>query len=132
MILGRFIETPDGCLIGHIRTVFLRSDKVVFEPISATTNAKMPAFRIYTADEIELGAAWRKATKDGLVYFDVVLDDPTFAQPVQCRLSPMRDKPGFILIWERSSRTKTPVTATPAKAKGLKEGARASEVLGRA
>jgi uncharacterized protein (DUF736 family) len=129
MILGRFIETPEGCYIGHIRTVFLRSDKVVFEPIPETTNPKAPVFRIYTADEIELGAAWRRATSDGLVYFDVVLDDPTFAQPVRCRLTPARDKPSFLLIWERASRAKASAASGTHAPKGIKEGTRASDAL---
>ena len=128
MILGRFIETPDGCYIGHIRTVFLRSDKVVFEPIPETTNAKMPAFRIFTADEIELGAAWRRVNDD-LVTYDVTLDDPTFAQPVHCRLTPARATPGFILIWDRGQRKQqTPLRAAE-KAKAIKEGTRASDAL---
>jgi uncharacterized protein (DUF736 family) len=124
MILGRFTETPDGCYIGHIRTVFFRSDKVVFEPLPAGGNAKAPAFRIYTADEIELGAAWRKANADGHVFYDVTLDDPTFAQPVYCRLTQIKDRPGFILIWERTARSKA-----AQKSPRLKEGTRASAIL---
>jgi Protein of unknown function (DUF736) len=64
------------------------------------------------------------------VYFDVVLDDPTFAQPVRCRLSPARDKPGFLLIWERQTRA-TPASSKSAARtpKGFKEGTRASDAL---
>lgn len=127
MILGRFTETPDGCYIGHIRTVFFRSDKVVFEPLRAGGNTKAPTFRIYTADEIELGAAWRKASADGQVFYDVTLDDPTFAQPVYCRLTQTKDRPGFILIWERAPRRSAKPKAPP-----LEEGTRASEVLRKA
>jgi uncharacterized protein (DUF736 family) len=53
-----------GVLIGHIRTLFFKSDKVVFEPI-VSTNAKAPSHRVYTGDEVELGAAWRKTSPTG-------------------------------------------------------------------
>jgi hypothetical protein len=36
MILGRFAEiSTSGRFIGHVRTLFFRSDKVVFEPTAA-------------------------------------------------------------------------------------------------
>ena len=63
-IIGRFVEQSDGALIGHIRTMFFKSDKVLFEPAEPSPNAKAPAFRVYTADEIELGAAWRREAKE--------------------------------------------------------------------
>jgi uncharacterized protein (DUF736 family) len=121
MIIGRFAENPaTGLLIGHIRTLFFKSDKVVFEPIaedggkrSAKTTEKIggkpPSHRIYTADEVELGAAWRMAGKtDGAIYYDVTLDDPTFATPVRARLVQSKQKgTGLILIWDRQSKSAT-------------------------
>lgn len=107
MIIGRFTEGNDGTLIGHIRTMFFKSDKVVFEPNVETKSAKAPAYRVYTADEIELGASWRKAGKEsGLVYYDVKLDDPTFAKPIWCRLVQARRGDSHLLVWERTT-TKT-------------------------
>lgn len=106
-IVGRFSEREDGALIGHIRTLFMRSDKVVFEP-SELTGARAPAYRIFTGDEIELGAAWRRTAKEtGAVYFDVKLDDPTFAAPVFARLTQAKDSRGYLLIWERTTTKKT-------------------------
>lgn len=108
MIIGRFSENAEGNLVGHIRTVFFKSDKVVFEPTPETKSANAPAFRVYTADEIELGAAWRKAMKQtGLAYFDVKLDDPTFAAPIQCRLVQAKNGTGHLLVWERTKARKT-------------------------
>ncbi|MFZ4604239.1 MAG: DUF736 domain-containing protein [Caulobacterales bacterium] len=105
-IVGRFCEREDGALIGHIRTMFFKSDKVVFEP-SELTGAKAPTFRVFTGDEIELGAAWRRASKEtGSVYYDVKLDDPTFAQPIWCRLAQAKNGAGYMLVWERTT-TKT-------------------------
>lgn len=104
MIIGRFTEGSDGTHIGHIRTMFFKSDKVVFEPTTEAKSEKTPAFRVYTADEIELGAAWRKAGKDtGVVYYDVKLDDPTFAKPIWCRLVQTKKADGYLLVWERTT-----------------------------
>jgi|SRR5690606_2098799 len=108
MIIGRFSEANDGQLVGHIRTLFFRSDKVVFEPAADIKAANAPAFRIYSGDEIELGAAWRNAGKaTGQIYYDVKLDDPTFAGPVRCRLAQAKNGDGFVLVWERQRTTRT-------------------------
>ena len=103
MIIGRFAENPSsGLLIGHIRTLFFKSDKVVLEPL-IDSGGKQPTHRVYTADEVELGAAWRRQSKDdGGTYFDVKLDDPTFAAPIYARLVKARKEgTGLIMIWER-------------------------------
>ncbi len=111
MILGRFAENPaSGVFVGHIRTLFFKSDKVVFEPIEGA-NDKSPSHRVYSADEVELGAAWRKTAKEtGVIYYDVTLDDPTFAGPIYARLvgpkSARKDQLGYMLIWERGSKKK--------------------------
>lgn len=108
MIIGRFTESADGTLIGHTRTLFFRSDKVVFEPVADAASPRAPAYRVYTGDEIELGAAWRKAGKgSGTVYYDVKLDDPTFARPIFCRLVQPKQGTGFLLVWERTTKAKT-------------------------
>ena len=105
MIIGHFAENPtSGLLIGHIRTLFFKSDKVVFEPVTGG-GEKSPSHRIYTADEVELGAAWRReANDDGSIYYEVRLDDPTFAAPIFARLVHARKKgTGLIMIWERQT-----------------------------
>jgi uncharacterized protein (DUF736 family) len=108
MILGRFAQNPlSDVFIGHIRTLFYKSDKVSFEPL-ASDNPKAPSHRIYTGDEIELGAAWTRTNKtDGSVYYDVKLDDPTFAAPVFARLVPAKDGKGYMMIWERGDTRKS-------------------------
>lgn len=106
MIIGRFNQSDDGTLYGHIRTMFFKSDKVVFEPVASGTE-KTPSFHIYTADEIELGAAWRQANKEtGAISYDVKLDDPTFASPIRCLLARSKKGDGYVLVWERKSAMK--------------------------
>ncbi len=105
MIIGRFAENPvSGLIIGHIRSLFYKSDKVVFEPL-AGGGEKSPTHRIYTGDEVELGCAWRCTAKDGAsIYYDVKLDDPTFAAPIQARLVRSKKKDeGLVLLWERAT-----------------------------
>jgi uncharacterized protein (DUF736 family) len=123
MILGRFKESADGCFVGNIRTMFFKSDKVVFEPIPPSSNPKAPAFRVYTGDEIELGAAWRKANKDGVVFYEVTLDDPTFANAVYCVLHAARESDGYVMLWDRPRRKPKPPRAL------FREGLRASDAL---
>lgn len=123
MILGRFKESADGCFVGHIRTMFFKSDKVVFEPIPPSANPKAPVFRIFTGDEIELGAAWRKVGEDGVVWYEVTLDDPTFANPVHCILRSAKEGDGHIMFWDRPRRKPKPNQL------GFREGMRASEAL---
>jgi uncharacterized protein (DUF736 family) len=124
MILGRFKESADGCFVGHIRTMFFKSDKIVFEPIPHSINPRAPAFRVYTGDEIELGAAWRKTNADGAVFYEVALDDPTFANTVFCVLRTARDGDGYVMFWERPRRKpkKPPQLA-------FREGTRATDAL---
>lgn len=102
MIIGRFHEHTDGTYIGTLRSLLLRADKILFEPIAEDARVdRRPDFRIYTSDEIEIGAAWTRVSKEGAIYHDVILDDPSFAQPVQARLVQAKKGTGFILIWER-------------------------------
>jgi uncharacterized protein (DUF736 family) len=106
MMIGRFAENPtSGVFIGHIRTLFYKSDKVVFEPVAGahSDDPKHPSHRIFTGDEVELGAAWRRTAKaHGGAYYDVELDDPTFAAPVRARLVKAKGKDGaFMMLWER-------------------------------
>ncbi len=103
MIIGRFAENPmSGVLIGHIRSLFFKSDKVVFEPV-ADPSPNRPSHRIYTADEVELGAAWRReAHTSGQMYYSVTLDDPTFAAAIRANLVRAKEG-GYMLVWDRQA-----------------------------
>jgi uncharacterized protein (DUF736 family) len=81
---------------GSLRTVSL-SLAVDFAPIASSDNG--PDFRVVSGS-IELGAAWKKARKDGGSYLSVRLDDPTFASPVFANLVEGKDGQ-HTLIWTR-------------------------------
>lgn len=99
MLLGTFNETGDGAFLGSIKTVFFEVAKVVAEPIVKTDPAQ-PDCRLYTGDDIEFGAAWKRTAKEsGNIYYDVQIDDITFAEPRWARLVKKGER--WLLLWER-------------------------------
>jgi uncharacterized protein (DUF736 family) len=93
--IGNFTKKNDR-YTGSLRTVSL-SLAVDFAPIASSDNG--PDFRVVSGS-IELGAAWKKARKDGGSYLSVRLDDPTFASPVFANLVEGKDGQ-HTLIWTR-------------------------------
>jgi uncharacterized protein (DUF736 family) len=104
MIIGLFTEKDDGSFVGAVQTLFFRAEKVVFEPLQQV-NPKGPAYRIYTGSDLEIGAAWTKASKTtGEVTLSVLFDDPTLVRPIRCLLSRAKDSSRWMLIWHRASK----------------------------
>ena len=63
---------------------------------------KAPDFRVFTAGNVELGAAWaRKAKETGRDYLSVKLDDPSFPQPIYASLVEAEAEGSYNLIWSR-------------------------------
>jgi len=54
-----------------------------------------------TNNQVELGAAWKKASTEGREYISVKLDDPTWAAPVYASLLEAEDGKGLNLLWSR-------------------------------
>ena len=61
----------------------------------------MPDFRVY-AGRAELGAAWTQRTSGEKArhYLSVLLDDPSFAEPIRAALFEDDEWAGF-LVWNR-------------------------------
>ncbi|WP_371420454.1 DUF736 domain-containing protein [Tardiphaga sp.] len=93
--IGTFTKTNNR-FIGNLKTLSL---SIGAEFLALPRTDKGPDFRILSGD-IELGAAWKKARKDGREYFFVRLDDPTFANPIFASLVEGRDGE-HALIWSR-------------------------------
>ena len=72
-------------------------------PTNATKD-RAPDYRI-TRGPLEVGAAWRKTGKqNGRVYFQLILDDPTFAQPIYAALFDVEGEDNlYRLVWERDT-----------------------------
>lgn len=69
-----------------------------FEPNADKVHDRMPDFRIYRGAS-EIGGAWIKRAAAGRAYLSVILDDPAFAAPIECRL--VEGQEGFRLVWSR-------------------------------
>jgi len=94
-IIGNFQKQNDG-YAGTIRTLTLNV-KAVLRAVEKTSD-KAPDFRVF-AGNVEIGAAWSTVSKAEKPYVSVKLDDPSFPQPIQCRL--IEQDQDFALIWSR-------------------------------
>ena len=61
---------------------------------------KSPDFRI-SAGAMDIGAAWKKTSREGRDYISVKLDDPSFPAPVYATLSETDTAGEYALIWSR-------------------------------
>ena len=63
-----------------------------------------PDFRVFHITDSftsEIGAAWKKTSKEGAEYLSVSIDDPSFAERINCRLVKTGSEQGHTLYWER-------------------------------
>jgi uncharacterized protein (DUF736 family) len=98
--IGAFTKQDDGSYTGAIRTLTMNHEQVTFRP-NDKDNAKAPDFRIF-AGVGELGAAWKKTTKDERDYLNVKLDGPDVDAPIWTSL--VDAEGGHNLIWSRPDR----------------------------
>jgi uncharacterized protein (DUF736 family) len=96
-IIGTFTKQEDGSFSGTIETLTIHA-RATFEPITKR-GEKAPDYRI-VSDLADIGAAWER-TKEGATHLSVRLDDPSFAAPINCRLTKTGAERGYSLIWER-------------------------------
>jgi uncharacterized protein (DUF736 family) len=99
--IGNFKKDGAG-YAGTIETLTL-SAKLTFEPVEKKTDSA-PDFRVFhLTDSLssEIGAAWKKTSREGAEYLSVSIDDPTFAERINCRLVKTGSEQGHTLYWER-------------------------------
>jgi uncharacterized protein (DUF736 family) len=96
-IIGIFTKLDNGSFDGTIETLTLTA-RATFEPL-AKRGEKSPDYRI-TSGLADIGAAWER-TAEGKSYLSVRLDDPSFAAPINCRLTKSSSEHSHSLIWER-------------------------------
>ena len=95
--IGTFTRGEDGSYIGTIKTLSLNI-KVRFVPAEPSQNEKAPDLRAL-AGNIEIGAAWKRTSKENTVYHSVKLDDPSFPAPIYANLVEVES--GHALVWSR-------------------------------
>ena len=95
--IGTFTADKDG-FTGTLRTLTLNV-KVKFIP-NAKESENAPDYRI-VAGNFEIGAAWKKMSRQDRPYLSVTLDDPSFPATIYARLVEGEDG-AHNLIWSRS------------------------------
>jgi uncharacterized protein (DUF736 family) len=100
--IGTF--TKDGAgYAGTIETLTLKA-KITFEPQEKRSD-NAPDYRVFQLTDdfsSEIGAAWKKTSKEGADYLSVSIDDPSFAERINCRLVKTGSEQGHTLFWERA------------------------------
>lgn len=99
--IGTFTKDGNG-FSGSIETLTLKA-KITFEPSTKKTD-NAPDYRLFLiADNFtsEIGAAWNKTSKEGAAYLSASMDDPSFAERINCRLVKTGTEQGYTLYWER-------------------------------
>jgi uncharacterized protein (DUF736 family) len=85
--IGRFAATDKG-LAGHLH--FLTLDvRAVFIPLDKDASGKAPDYRIHLGDDRdgpEIGAGWKRTAEKAGDYIAVIIDDPTFTEPIRATL----------------------------------------------
>ena len=89
-VIGQFIRENDG-FIGHLTTLSLHQDIIIVaaEPSDAE-NA--PDYRVHVLDTMsnetgaEIGAGWKRTGEKAGEYVALLIDDPTFPQPIRANL----------------------------------------------
>jgi uncharacterized protein (DUF736 family) len=100
-IIGTFKKDGNG-FAGNIETLTLRA-KITFEPTDKKGD-KAPDYRVFLISDdftAEIGAAWKKTSREGAEYLSVSIDDPSFAEKINCRLVKTGFEQGHTLFWER-------------------------------
>lgn len=99
--IGTF--TKDGAgFTGTITTLTIQA-KITFEPQEKRKD-NAPDYRVFhltNGESSEIGAAWKKTSKEGAEYLSASLDDPSFAERINCRLVKTGASQGYTLFWER-------------------------------
>jgi len=99
--IGTF--TKDGAGYGGAIQTLTISANLSFEPVEKRSDSA-PDYRVFHHTEgysSEIGAAWKKTSREGAEYLSVSFDDPSFAERINCRLVKTGSDLGYTLFWER-------------------------------
>jgi uncharacterized protein (DUF736 family) len=99
--IGTFTKDGDE-FSGTLETLTMRANITISPSAKKSDNA--PDYRVFQQTEdftSEIGAAWKKSAKDGSEYLSVSIDDPSFADKINCRLIKTGCERGYTLYWER-------------------------------
>jgi uncharacterized protein (DUF736 family) len=98
--IGTFTANADGSFTGAIHTLAINLKSVQIKPVDDKPGDKSPDFRVF-AGKAELGAAWKKTSREENDYLSVKLDDPSFGAAINVALVLLDGK--HTLVWSRST-----------------------------
>jgi len=100
-IIGTFKTTENG-YAGRIETLAFRADISIEKAQKSADN--QPDYRVFhvTADfKSEIGAAWKKKSREGSEYVSINIDDMSLPSKVYCSLVKTGAEHGHTLYWDR-------------------------------
>jgi uncharacterized protein (DUF736 family) len=97
--IGSFTRGNDGTFTGTIKTLAIDAKARLIPSDPASTSDKAPDLRVLVSG-VEIGAAWRRTSKENRTYHSVKLDDPSFTAPIYANLFEGNDGE-YALIWSR-------------------------------
>ncbi|MGE0294236.1 MAG: DUF736 domain-containing protein [Hyphomonadaceae bacterium] len=104
--IGQFTRDDNG-FIGHFQTLLLNQD-IIIVPAEPSDAENAPSFRVHVFDGMsnevaaEIGAGWKRTGEKAGDYVALLIDDPTFPQPIRANLFRDDDAGGaWSLHWSR-------------------------------
>jgi len=100
-IIGTFKTTENGYQ-GKIETLTLRADISIEAAPKKSDN--QPDYRVFHVTEnfkSDIGAAWKKTSREHSQYLSVSIDDPSLPGKISCRMVKTGAEHGHTLYWER-------------------------------
>lgn len=97
--IGSFTRNPDGSYTGTIKTLAFDVKARLVPSDPAFASDKSPDLRVVVSG-VEIGAAWRRTSKEDRPYHSVKLDDPSFTAPIYANLFE-GENDEYALIWSR-------------------------------
>lgn len=97
-----FTRTADG-YFGRLRTLNLDVE-LTLAPTENTDAGNAPDYRIRlgSSDEgPEVGVGWKRTGEKAGDYVSLLIDDPTFIQPIRANLFQADPSKSFHLLWNR-------------------------------
>jgi uncharacterized protein (DUF736 family) len=99
--IGTF-KAKDNGYEGTIETLTLKA-KLSIEPAKKSSD-NQPDYRVFHVTEhfkSDIGAAWKRTSREGAQYLSVSIDDIGFPARAYCRLVKTGAEAGHTLFWER-------------------------------
>ena len=99
MIIGKFKTKEDGRIGGELQALLFGRVNLTFQPNDKGADYTV----VFTETGTEVGAAWKKTSKEGgKSFISVRLDSPVLSKPFNAAMFPGRDQAGtHILVWDR-------------------------------